>query len=285
MINKITVRLVGGLGNQLFIYAFGLATARKAGKELVIDDLSGFGHRDIYRAKFCLNAFYLKETLLSNSKYKYFVANRYFWALARKLGLSYVEKDDSKYNAEATAGKSLFFEGYWQSYLYFHEFKRIIKSNLQLINKDDPKISAYKKQILNSKNSVAIGMRFYESFPGDEQRYSIKNDSYYSKAIDLVESNKKNLTYFVFSMNIERAKSELAFHDDKNIIFVNPLMSLTDASLDMYLMSLCDHFIISNSTMYWWAAYLGEADDSLVVAPEAGLSNKDALLPHWIKLR
>jgi hypothetical protein len=285
MINKITVRLVGGLGNQLFIYAFGLATAKKAGKELIIDDLSGFSHRDIYRAEFCLNAFSLKETLLSTSKYKYLIANRYFWALARKFGLSHVEKDDSKYNSEAMESNSVFFEGYWQSYLYFHEFKRTIKSNLQLVNKNDPKISDFKKQILNAKNSVAIGMRFYESFSKDKQRYSVQNESYYSKAIDLIESKVKNLTYFVFSMNTERAKSELAKHDDKNIVFVNPLICLVDAPLDMYLMSLCDHFIISNSTMYWWAAYLGEVDESLVIAPAVGLSNKDSLLPNWIKLR
>lgn len=275
---------MGGLGNQLFIYAFGMAKAMRFGKTLVIDDLSGFSHRDLYHAQFALDGFSIKEPLLSNSKFKYLVANRYFWFLARKIGLSHTEVDHWKYDESAKQASSGYFEGYWQSYLYFHEYKDIIKSNLQLGNKDETKICDVKNQILNTKNSVAIGMRFYEVFSGDAQRHGGQLESYYSTAIDLVNSNIENPTYFVFSLNIERAKSELSKYHDRNIVFINPLESMADASLDMYLMSLCDHFIISNSTLYWWAAYLGETDRSMVVAPYEGLPN-EALLPHWIKLK
>lgn len=275
---------MGGLGNQLFIYAFGIAKAIRFKKKLVIDDLSGFGHRDVYHAEFALDGFSIKEPLLSNSKFKYLVANRYFWFLAKKIGLSYTEVDSWKYDESAKKASSGYFEGYWQSYLYFHEYKDVIKSNLQLGNKDDPKICDVKNQILNTKNSVAIGMRFYGAFGGDGQRYGGQLDSYYARAIDLLDSNIENPTYFVFSLNIERAKNELSNYHDRNIVFIKPLVSLTDASLDMYLMSLCDHFIISNSTLYWWAAYLGETDESVVVASNEGRPN-EMLLPHWIKLK
>jgi hypothetical protein len=283
MLNKICVRLVGGLGNQLFIYAFGLANALRSGKQLVIDDVSGFSKRDIYNGELQLSGYSIKGLFISKSKYKYLFANRYFWFLARTLGLSYVEKDETAFDALAI-NTSGFFEGYWQSYLYFDEYKDIIKSNFQLTNKDNPKICDLKNKILNAENSVAIGMRFYEAFPGDAEKYGVMNESYYSNAMDLLDSKIENLTYFVFSMNIERAKNELAKYNDKDIIFVNPLESKTDASLDMYLMSLCDHFIISNSTMYWWAAYLGESEESVVVSPAAGLLNKDSLPTHWVKL-
>ena len=224
------------------------------------------------------------STLWLNSKFKYLVANRYFWFLAKKIGLSYTEVDSWKYDKSAKKASSGYFEGYWQSYLYFHEYKEVIKSNLQLSNKDDPKICDVKNEISNTKNSVAIGMRFYGAFGGDGQRYGGQLDSYYARAIDLLDSNIENPTYFVFSLNIERAKKELSKYHDRNIVFVKPLVSLTDASLDMYLMSLCDHFIISNSTLYWWAAYLGETDKSVVVASNEGRPN-EMLLPHWIKLK
>ena len=261
-----------------------MAKAAQFGKTLVIDDLSGFSHRDRYQAVFALDGFSIKERLISNSKLKYLVANRYFWFLARKIGVSHIEVDPWKCDESAKRASSGYFEGYWQSYLYFHEYKNILKRNLQLENKDHPRILDVKTQILKAENAIAIGMRFYESFSGDAQRHGGQLGSYYSRAIDLVNSNIENPTYFVFSLNIERAKGELSKYQDKNIVFIDPLVSLADASLDMYLMSLCDHFIISNSTMYWWAAYLGETDVSMVFAPDGGLTN-EMLPPHWIKLK
>ena len=285
MLNKICVRLFGGLGNQLFIYAFGLANAQRSGKQLVIDDVSGFSHRDIYHAEFCLSAFSITGAALSKSKYKYLVANRYFWFLAKKLGLSHTEVDESKYDARAVNVSSGFFEGYWQSYLYFHEYKALIKSNLRLQKTNHPQILTYKEKILRSKNSVAIGMRFYDTFPGDAAIYDVKGTSYYSAAIKLLESKEKNLTYFVFSINIAKAKKLLSQYADRDIIFVDPLEGLGNAQVDLYLMTLCSHFVISNSTMYWWAAYLGEVDKSVVICPETGFSNRDALPPEWLKIK
>ena len=285
MLNKICVRLVGGLGNQLFIYAFGLARAKKQGKELLIDNVSGFGSRDIYHSVFALDGFKIKDKFIKNRFYSHVIANRYFWWFARKLKLCHVERDTTSYNVEIDDVDSIFFQGYWQSYLYFHEYKNIIKSNLKLLDTQNSKILGYKNHILNSENSVAIGMRFYEAFPGDAEKYGVYTEDYYVKAMELIESKEKNLTYFVFSMNIDRAKKELSKYHDRNIVFVNPLVSMADAKLDMYLMSLCNHYIISNSTMYWWAAYLGETDSSVVVTPYEGLDNNDALLPHWIKLK
>lgn len=284
MSNKICVRLIGGLGNQLFIYAFGLARSKKVGKNLLIDNVSGFSRRDKYNAIFCLDGYKLNDDLIENSIYKYLVANRYFWWFAKILKLSHVERDPYSYNAEIDEIDSNFFQGYWQSYLYFHEYKKVIKSNLQILDSQNSKIISYRTRILNSGNSVAIGMRFYEAFPDDTKTHAVEGNDYYSKAMELIESTEKNLTYFVFSMNIDRAQKELSKYHDRNIVFVNPLVSMADAKLDMYLMSLCTHFILSKSTMYWWAAYLGESENSTVISPESML-NKDCLPPHWKKIK
>jgi len=286
MFNKICVRLIGGLGNQLFIYAFAVARAKKQGKELLIDNVSGFSKRDIYKAEFTLDGFHINDIFINNKFLKYFIANRYFWWVAKKLRLSYIDNNLVGYYIEEIDNvKSKFFDGYWQSYLYFHEFKDIIKSNLSIKDSESSKIINYKKRILNSKNAVAIGLRFYESFPGDDSTHHVANEAYYANAIEYIESKEKDLTYFVFSMNIDRAKKVLSKFDDRNIVFINPQLEMQDAKLDMYLMSLCSHYIISSSTMYWWAAYLGETHLSVVIAPNEGLYNKDALPPHWIKLK
>jgi len=283
MLNIICVRLVGGLGNQLFIYAFGLARSKKQKKRLLVDNISGFSHRDKYNAVCVLDDYKVKEDLIRGSIYKYFVANRYFWFLVKRFKLGHIERDQYSHDDNLDDVKSCFFQGYWQSYLYFHEYKDVLKEKLQLMNSENSKIIDYKNKILNTKNSVAIGMRFYDTFPGDAEQYGVKSIDYYMEAMKLIESKEKNLTYFVFSMNIERAKEELSICRDRNIIFVNPLLRMADAPLDMYLMSLCNHYIISNSTMYWWAAYLGEAENSMVICPSAFL-NKNCLLPHWKKV-
>ena len=285
MFDKICVRLVGGLGNQLFIYSFGFARAKKHGKNLLIDNVSGFGSRDIYGAVFALDGLQIKEELITNKSYGWLIANKYFWWLSKKLGFSHTERDSLRYSKEIENIDLNFYQGYWQSYLYFHEYKSQIKHNLKLVDTENSKIFSYKNQILNSANSVAIGMRFYEAFSDDSAEYGVSGEDFYIQAIKLIESKETNLTYFVFSMNIDRAKKELSKIQNRNIIFIKPLLSKDAAKFDLYLMSLCNHYIISNSTMYWWSAYLGETENSMVVTPCNGLRNENALLPHWIKLK
>lgn len=284
MLKKYTfIRLVGGLGNQLFIYAFGLAYSKKNKTNLVIDNISGFGKRDYYGGVFSLNGYNIKEKFIDQSIFKYLVANRYFWYVIKKLKILYIEKNNTEFIENIWNIKAKFFLGYWQSFKYFHEYRDILKENLILSGPKKTEIQPYEDKILKAKNPVAIGMRFYEANPDNENIYKVYDHEYYKKAIDILESKEDDLTYFVFSVNIERAKKVLSFKE-KDIVFVNPLKEMSDAKFDLYLMSLCKHFIISNSTMYWWSAYLGEKDGSHVVTPKIGFINKDTLLANWIKI-
>lgn len=278
------LRLVGGLGNQLFIYAFGFAYSKKKNTQLIIDNVSGFGKRDFYGGIFSLDGLNIKEKFIDQTLFKFLIANRYFWYLSRKLKISFTENDDTRFNENIWETNSQFYQGYWQSYKYFNEYREVIKKNLTLNEIDKPEIDIYKNNILRCKNSVAICMRFYEANPDQENKYQVYDEKYYKKAIELLESKESNLSYFVFTVNIERAKKLLCNIKDKDFIYINPLKEMKDAKFDLYLMSLCNHFIISNSTMYWWAAYLGEQEKSHVIAPKDGFINKDALLPNWIKI-
>ena len=284
MKNKIFIRLIGGYGNQLFIYSFGLALAKKTGKELIIDNISGFGSMaDEYKSEFAMDGLDIEYKLISHSRYRYFVANKYFWYLIRRLGLSYVEEFVSRFKDIGKTRKS-FFEGYWQSYLYFDKYKAEIKKNLSLIDNNNSNILAYKKTILECKDSVAIGMRFYEETKSASQVHVVKSNKYYKSAMSLIEKKIPNPKYFVFSTDVKRAKKIIGSLSNKNIVFINPIRTKHNAKYDLYLMSLCNNFIISNGTFYWWAAYLGENDKSIVIAPKEGFVNLDATPLNWIKL-
>ena len=86
MKNKIFVRLVGGYGNQLFIYAFGLAMSKRTGRKLILDNISGFGSSgDEYNSLFALSGLSIEDKLISQSRYRYFIANKYFWYLCNDI--------------------------------------------------------------------------------------------------------------------------------------------------------------------------------------------------------
>jgi hypothetical protein len=282
--NKIFVRLVGGYGNQLFIYAFGLAMSKRTGRKLILDNISGFGSSgDEYNSLFALSGLSIEDKLISQSRYRYFIANKYFWYLARKLKISHTEMSISRHK-EVDNIKKYFFEGYWQSYLYFDEYKEEIKRNLTLVDSDNLNIKDYKKQILQSKNSVAIGMRFYEETASAISNHTVKDEDYYTEAITLIETKLSEPKYFIFSTDIPRAREVMSKSSCKDVVYIDPIKAKDNAKLDFYLMSLCQNFIISNGTFYWWAAYLGENKKSIVISPKNGFNNLDAIPLNWIKL-
>tara|TARA_B100000989_G_C19451480_1_gene431952 strand:- start:233 stop:1087 length:855 start_codon:yes stop_codon:yes gene_type:complete len=284
MKQKIFVRLIGGYGNQLFIYAFGKSLAKQTGRELILDDVSGFGNpSDEYKSVFALDGLNIDVKIISNTIFKYFIANKYFWYIANKIGVSYVEPSQKKYNNILPSNK-LFFQGYWQSYLYFDNYKKLLKKQITPTKVLHKNLSKYKKTILKSKNSIAIGMRFYEETYNSRNKYIIKDQSYYFKAIKFVEKKVKNPKYFIFSTHINKAKQIINNCNIRDAIFINPIKSKKNAKYDLYLMSLCKNFIISNGTFYWWAAYLGESQHSIIIAPKNSFINADALPDHWTKI-
>jgi len=64
------------------------------------------------------------------------------------------------------------------------------------------------------------------------------------------------------------------------IRFINPKGANNGAIEDLYLMKSCKHFIISNSTFYWWGAWLAENKNKIVIAPNNWV-NRDTVMPDW----
>ncbi len=281
MKNSIFIRLKGGFGNQLFIYAFGFAQAKKLNRKLYIDNISGFGNKnDEYKSVYSLDGLEIKDTLISDTIYKYIFANRFFWYIAIKLNLVHIEESPKEY-LDVSYSKKYFYDGYWQSYKYFERFRKEITTNLQLSSINHKNIETYKEQILCSNNSVAIGMRFYEETSTAADNHEVKDLSFYKNAINIMEGKLSDPTYFVFSTDIKRASKILKQLNVTNTVFINPILDKNSAKFDLYLMSLCKNFILSNGTFYWWAAYLGERSDSFIIAPKEGFINKDAIPNKW----
>ena len=133
----------------------------------------------------------------------------------------------------------------------------------------------YIEKIRNS-NSVSVHIR-----RGDYEKLGICLDiSYYKKALKLLNSKYDNLIYFVFSDNVEYAK-HLFEEIDGIFVYIKKLSS--DSTLDdFFLMKECKHNIIANSSYSWWAAWLNENPNKIVIHPNDKKLPNDFYPNEWI---
>ncbi len=122
-------------------------------------------------------------------------------------------------------------------------------------------------------------MRFYADSGPEKDMYTQVGAHYFEKAIACFP---KDVLFIVFSNQIDRCKKELA-HIKRTLYFVEG----EDYIHDFYLMSLCKHNIICNSSFSWWAAYLNPHPNKKIIAPHPWFTStcysnsKDLIPPEW----
>lgn len=185
------------------------------------------------------------------------------------------EKDYCKYKLyEFKEKKDIILRGYWQNYRYFDEYKEELRNIFQIKKQYISSKAAQFCKDLCSENSVALHIRRGD-YP-DKWRMGIE---YYLSAIEYISNKVQNPCIYIFSQ--EREFAEKVILKAK----VNKSYFLEDAKFkdleEFYLMCNCKHFIISNSTFSWWAAYLATNPTKRVVAPIKNNWDKDFYLPDW----
>lgn len=293
---KVIVRLAGGLGNQLFIYCAARRLAIINNAELIIDDKSGFLNDKTYNRKFQLQHFNIKsrkasyfERLSPFSKLRRFVLRKMnnYLQFNKRILLTHDFIDFDIRLLFYKVKSKVYVEGLWQSEKYFIDVKSQILDDLKFSIPTNSSTLNYASLITNA-NSIAIHFRFFDSNITSNDNIPF---SYYHNAIDYIKMHLSSYTFFVFSDDIENAKKILSDNYD-NFIFINR-DKINDYSYDdLWLMSLCKHFIIANSTFSWWGAWLSTSTKKIVVAPKKiSYSSKNAwgfkgLIPeNWIQLK
>jgi len=284
------IKLKGGLGNQLFQYAFGRLIALRRGEDLKLDkDILG-QRGDTYRA-YGLDNFNIRAEIASREevlkvKYPYGLiskALRFF--KAKFLRIFHIG-----FEARMLKTKARYLEGFFQSYKYLESIRRELLEEISL--KED--ISLKYGDLLsefNSLNSVALHIRRgdYVNNPATKKAHFICDLSYYQKAISLikVKLNEKNLTpkFFVFSDDINWAKENFKLFD---FIFVSRPEFLDPEEL--ILMSKAKHNIISNSSFSFWSAWLNNNPEKIVIAPalwnrKYRRAYKDLIPEDWLRVQ
>lgn len=298
--SKIIVSLYGGLGNQLFQYATGYALSKQLNCELVLD-LAWFdivrNIRDTTPRKFSLSPFGLevkqqKLGLDLKKKHQRIIDN-----ILSLLRLRTPDEDEkihifrettTKYDPTLFKNKApLWLAGYWQSPRYFETWSSELRNKIGIprdLNKENQKML---KQIENSE-SVCIHIRRgdYVSNKQANEFHGLCSMEYYRKGLQSVKSNFKNPHCFVFTDDPAWAKDHFDLGTDFTVVDTN---GPDEAHCDLWLMAACKKFVIANSSLSWWGAWLGQFKEKKVVAPFEWFKNNpdlasDLIPQDWIKL-
>ena len=287
----ITCRVHGGIGNQLFCYAAARALSVRNNVSLKIDHISGFKNDRSYKRNYSLDYFripcekidkpiskiYLKLLKSASIHFQFF---KKYYLLQKNI-----DYDPSIVNLKIN--NNIYIEGYWQSEKYFKDIDKIIRSDLEFVI--PLKISSLPiVSKIKSANSVAIHVRFFDNLNVHNTNNISKN--YYIKSMKEIEKKILNPQYFIFSNDIKAAK-KMGIWKNKDITFMTFDDFQTQDYIDLWLMSLCNHFIIANSTFSWWAAWLSKSKNKIIFAPKKEIRHGimwwgfNGLIPeNWIKL-
>lgn len=305
----IYVELYGGLGNQFFQYVY--ARNIQIAEDANIVFLTKSYKTDLLRAP-SIFQFYIDENCQIDSTFDYYSSHRikcFFAKIIDKIQLIF-DKGHSKdkmlyckltisykisslllnlfgvnthlqsrylYPHRALFTNTMYARGSWQTPIYADQMQDVILNEFVL--KHNAEVP---KQLLNdimTSESVCVHIR-----RGDYCNYNyyiVCDIDYYKRAINKMKDLHPNCKLFVFSDDIvwvkENLKEDAFFVEEAHPDYV-----------DFELMRYCKHFIISNSTFSWWAAYLGNRIDKTVITPdrwykkEFGENREQLNIKNWI---
>lgn len=279
------MRMCGGLGNQLFQYAFGRAMALRNRVPLLLDCTTGFVS-DAYKRQFALRPYQIEAEMLVPEKAAAGLPARLLARIGRKIRRSFrvdsgghiSEKDPAVFQGELGGLKidrRILFEGYWQHEAYFSGIRD------RLLHELSPRValSATTLEVadrMRAGNAVAVHVRCMRAAPrlreGEVSKHpaSLQIDpGYYERALLFMAERYASPHFFVFSDNHEWVKRHIALPGAVEHVFHN---AGDRDHEDMWLMTQCRGHVIANSTFSWWGAWLADAPGKVVVAPASGLS-------------
>lgn len=286
------VKILGGLGNQMFQYALACSIKAKQPDEEVKLDLhcfKGYHLHNGYELNKIFHPSFQSAKLKEIAKVAYPYCSYNLWRIgSRVLPLKKsMVTEDTKKNIDTSVlslKDSAYYDGYWQSEEYFKDIRGSILKEFSFPTFDD-KNKTCADEILNSK-SLSIHVR-----RGDFINHPLYKDictiQYYKEAIHMICSMTFIEHVFIFSNDINWCEENISsFLNDKQTTYIDWNKGVQSYN-DIHLMSLCKHNIIANSSFSWWGAWLNQNKDKIVISPRIWDNSGSASNPickSWIKI-
>jgi Glycosyl transferase family 11 len=259
----IITKIQGGLGNQMFQYAYGRSLSYKYNTDFYLD------------ISFYKNQF--SETIREFELDKF--SNTYTYVNIPVLNNYHIHRiqDSFSYQEHLVSSYTHYYlDGYWQSEKYFKINSDIIRNDFSPSN---DMISKLNKKPLIDTNTVSMHIRRTD-YVKSNGYHPVQDIEYYKKALDIIGEYDY---IFVFSDDMQWCKDNLPFN---NMVFMSDFSNLED----LYLMSMCKNNIIANSSFSWWGAWLNNNPNKKVIAPnkwfgeKTGIDESDIIPETWIKI-
>lgn len=292
--------LTGGLGNQLFQFAFAYSKARSDNATLKLD--SGYYYLTRQR-KSLLKHFKIEEKYEIKPFYKtlwsfwfgYFKNLLYFRILKSSWNVKFDNKHqwltdsvcvgepsdyEAKCSKESLHGETIVCYGYFQNEKYCSKYRDELLDLIMPNYAYSTEMEGWADKIKRCE-SVSLHIR-----RGDYVAIGLTlGMKYYYDAIQYIKSqvdNDTQIEIFVFSDDLEWVKSN--FKTNESVNYVSVQESVCCDIDEMMLMSMCKHNIIANSTFSWWGAWLNRNPSKVVVAPVKEFNNPGIIPKEWIRI-
>jgi hypothetical protein len=248
---KIKIDLNGGLGNQMFQYAFGKSLAIHYNSELYFEtaNISLNPERKLMLDK----VFGLNLQFDQNKDYQIILENE-----------PHYPNKEKKYHSLDT-DKNYHFIGYWQNESYFKKYESAIRDNFKLENR-----------VLNSK-SIILQIRRGDFVGNINHEYC--DLQWYARSLNLMKTKVEFQKVLVSTDDIDWVKKNLILKN-VSVVFLK-----SDEKETFEEMTGCENFIISNSSFGWWGAWLANAKN--VICPKVWYPADlrwNTALDSWIKI-
>lgn len=294
----IIVQLIGGLGNQMFQYAAGRRLALHHNTELKLDITKFQKIKGITPREYSLCHFKIKENFASGKDLRYvrmpstrlrnFFVGTYCSITGNKQ-ISY-KKEHHNFIFDLdffNYSDNSYLDGYWQSEKYFKDIEDLIRHEFTLRKELDAPNAQMAKNILES-NAVSVHIRRgdYVTNSSVFNYLGVCSLEYYHKAVDCMAKKISDPHFYIFSDDPAWVKQNLVINYPHTYVTLN--QGIKDFS-DLWLMSLCPHHIIANSSFSWWGAWLGTNVSKITIAPSrwANTPSRDVcdIIPDgWITI-
>ena len=290
------VAITGGLGNQMFGYAFMVGLSKNHNSHLFHpykDNSKKYGHAGYQLEEiFKLRPEDYKKPVGVMALCVYWHIMRIFPKKVRQVMLRLVGIKITKVAQNFVfypevlqpVKNSELFMGTWQSEKYFksaeQEIREAFTFNEKLLNDKTKqlieKLAHCEAVSLHVRRDDYLSQDYAQGFGG------ICTLTYYKTAVEYIKEHVVQPVFYVFSDDIDWCRVNL---DIPNAVFVDWNKG-KESWQDLFLMSKCHHNIIANSSFSWWGAWLNSNPNKIVVAPKTWWNGiKDDVVPdNWIRL-